>query len=154
MPPAPESSAESRDPILELRGAGKSFGGVRALDGVSLRIARGECHALVGENGAGKSTLGKLLAGIHAPDSGELLLDRRRARFRSPRDALQSGIAMVHQELAFCPDLSVAENLALGSWPTRGALLDRAALRQRARELLARVGGAALDVDAPMRTLS
>jgi len=150
--------AEPADAILELRGAGKSFGGVRALEGVSLRIARGECHALVGENGAGKSTLGKLLAGIHAPDAGELLLDGRRARFRSPRDALQAGIAMVHQELAFCPDLSVAENLALGSWPTRGALLDRRAMRRRAAELLARVGAggaaAGLDVDAPMRSLS
>ena len=106
---------------VELRDVGKRFGGVVALDAVSLAIPAGTVHALVGENGAGKSTLGKLLAGHHAPDRGELLLDGVPVRFRSPADALAAGVAMVHQELAVCPDLSVAENLVLGRWPTRGS---------------------------------
>ncbi len=161
QPRSPRCPRRYHRGMIELRGVGKSFGGVRALDGVSLAIERGECHALVGENGAGKSTLGRLLAGIHAPDAGEIRIDGRRAAFRSPRDALAAGIAMVHQELAFCPDLSVAENLSLGRWPRRGgapwaralAVVDRAAMTQRARQLLARVG-AAVDVRAPMRSLS
>ncbi|HTE04721.1 MAG TPA: ATP-binding cassette domain-containing protein, partial [Planctomycetota bacterium] len=167
--------------MIELRGVGKDFSGVRALHDVSLAIARGECHALMGENRAGKSTLGRLLAGIHAPDRGELLIDGVARDFRSPRDALAAGVAMVHQELAFVPELSVAENLALGRWPRRwpwawpwsgsrgppasahrqrpatsgrGPFIDRVAMEDRARQLLARAGGAAIDVRAPVRTLS
>ena len=78
----------------------------------------GTCHALCGENGAGKSTLGKILAGIYAPDAGQILLDGRAGAVRRPTDALAAGVAMVHQELAFCENLSVAENLCLGSLPT------------------------------------
>jgi ABC-type sugar transport system ATPase subunit len=140
-------------PLIELRRIGKQFGGVRALHDVSLTVEAGECHALMGENGAGKSTLGRILAGIHAPDAGELLIDGRPCAFRSPADAQAAGIAMVHQELAFCPDLSVAENLALGRWPHRGPLVDRRALARRARELLSGIG-ADLDVARPMRELS
>src|SRR3989440_11342249 len=89
----------------------KTFAGVTALEDVSFSIARGECHALMGENGAGKSTLGKLLAGIHRPDSGTIMIDGKTVAFRSPADAKRAGVGMVHQELAFCADLSVAENL-------------------------------------------
>lgn len=125
----------------------KAFGGAVALDGVSLGIARGTVHGLAGENGAGKSTLGKVLAGIHRPDGGELRIDGVRRNFRSPADAAAAGIGMVHQELALCPELSVAENLCLGRWPRRGRwTVDRAAMRARALTLLARVG-AALDPD-------
>jgi ABC-type sugar transport system ATPase subunit len=140
-------------PFLELRRVGKQFGGVRALHEVSLAVEAGECHALVGENGAGKSTLGRILAGIHAPDEGELLVDGRRRVFRSPADAQAAGIAMVHQELAFCPDLSVAENLVLGRWPRRGPLVDRGAMQVRARALLADIAPD-LDPRRPMRELS
>jgi ABC-type sugar transport system ATPase subunit len=139
--------------LLELRRIGKRFGGVRALHDVSLVVEAGACHALVGENGAGKSTLGRILAGIHSPDSGELLVDGRRCAFRSPADAQAAGIAMVQQELASCPDLSVAENLALGRWPRRGPFVDRRAAERRARGLLAGIG-AQLDVRRPMRELS
>ena len=114
----------------------KRFPGVRALEEVSFDISRGSCHALCGENGAGKSTLGKLLAGIDVPDGGEILLDGRPVRFESPRDALAAGVGMVHQELAFCENMSVAENLCLGSLPRRGPFVDRPAVARRGRQLL------------------
>src|SRR4051812_9533877 len=141
--------------FVQFRAITKTFGGVTALSGVSLGLARGECHGLMGENGAGKSTLGKVLAGIHKPDSGELLIDGAAHTFASPRDALAAGVAMVHQELAFCPDLSVAENLCLGRYPRRagGLLIDQAVMRRRADELLADIG-VRLDVSRPMRELS
>jgi ABC-type sugar transport system ATPase subunit len=105
---------------IELRGVGKRFPGVRALDDVSFSIAAGACHALCGENGAGKSTLGKLLAGIERADAGEIRVHGTAVRFDGPRHALRAGIGMVHQELAFCDNLSVAENLCLGALPRRG----------------------------------
>ena len=133
----------------------KTFGGVTALSGVSLSLTRGECHGLMGENGAGKSTLGKVLAGIHKPDSGKLVIDGHTHAFGSPRDALAAGVAMVHQELAFCPDLSVAENLCLGRYPRRagGLLLDHVLMKRRAEELLSAIG-VSLDVSRPMSELS
>ena len=140
-------------PAVELRGISKHFGGVTALDDVSLAIAPGVCHALVGENGAGKSTLGKIIAGIYRPDRGTLHLDGQQCRFATPRDALRAGVGMVHQELAFCPDLSVAENLALGRYPTRWGWLSRGAMERRAVELLGRIG-VTLDVRQPLRRLS
>ena len=123
-------------PIISFRRVEKRFPGVHALEEVSFDIARGSCHALCGENGAGKSTLGKLLAGIDVPDGGEILLDGRPVRFDSPRDALAAGVGMVHQELAFCENLSVAENLCLGALPRRGPFVDRPAVVRRARQLL------------------
>ena len=123
-------------PIISFRRVDKRFPGVRALEEVSFDIARGSCHALCGENGAGKSTLGKLLAGIDVPDGGEILLDGRPVRFDSPRDALAAGVGMVHQELAFCENMSVAENLCLGSLPRRGPFVDRPAVARRARQML------------------
>lgn len=139
--------------MIEFVNISKAFGGVHALRGVSLSIARGECHALMGENGAGKSTLGKVLAGIHQPDSGEVRIDGGALHLKSPADAARAGIGMVHQELAFCPDLSVAENLSMGAYPRRGFFVDRTAMRAKARELLQRIG-ITLDVDQPMRRLS
>jgi ABC-type sugar transport system ATPase subunit len=123
-------------PIISFRRVEKRFPGVRALEEVSFDIAAGSCHALCGENGAGKSTLGKLLAGIDTPDGGEILLDGRPVRFGSPRDALRAGVGMVHQELAFCENMSVAENLCLGALPRRGPFVDRPAVERRGRQLL------------------
>jgi ABC-type sugar transport system ATPase subunit len=132
----------------------KRFAGVTALDDVTLSIARGECHGLMGENGAGKSTLGKVLAGIHRPDAGWITIDGQDRAFHSPRDAARAGIGMVHQELAFCPDLSVAENLCMGQYPRRlGCFLDRRAMYRRASALLAEIG-VDLDVRRNMRALS
>src|SRR5687768_8565641 len=131
----------------------KRFPGVLALEDVSFSIAAGTCHALMGENGAGKSTLGKILAGIYRPDDGRILLDGVAQNFRSPADAAKAGVGMVHQELAFCPDLSVAENLCMGNYPRRWGMIDRPAMERRAAELLGRIG-VQLDVRQNMRALS
>jgi len=150
------NDSENRDDVrLEAKRVSKSFGGVRALSDVSFELRRGEVHALMGENGAGKSTLVKILAGLHAPDSGEVRVDGRRVALRSPHDAMRHGIAMIHQELMPVPDLTVAENLLLGREP-RGRLpgtLDRRALRREAERLLGLLK-VDLPVDAPMHTLS
>jgi ABC-type sugar transport system ATPase subunit len=142
------------DPFIEYRSITKTFAGVTALDDVSFTIERGECHGLMGENGAGKSTLGKVLAGIHRPDSGAVLIGGKTIALSSPADAARAGVGMVHQELAFCPDLSIAENLAMGSYPRKfGLIVDRAEMRRRAETLLQRIG-VWLDVDRTMRSLS
>src|SRR5205809_8148907 len=114
----------------------KRFPGVLALDRVSFAIERGSCHALIGENGAGKSTLGKILAGVYTADEGEIQLDGRLIHPANPLVARQLGIAMVHQELAFCPNLTVAENLCLGDLPRRAGWVNRAQMRARARAML------------------
>jgi len=132
-------------PILELRGITKAFGGVEALRGVDFALSAGEIHGLVGENGAGKSTLMKIIAGVHPEFSGHFLLDGQETRFRSARDARAAGIAMVHQELSVAPDLTVAENVFLGSQPTnRFGLVQWRRMAREAGEQLARFG---IDVD-------
>jgi ribose transport system ATP-binding protein len=138
---------------VALRGITKRFPGLVALDDVSVTVASGSCHAVCGENGAGKSTLGKILAGIHVPDGGEMLLDGAPVHFASPRDALAAGVTMVHQELAFCDNMTVAENLCLGALPRSRGFVDRAELRRRATELLAAVD-ASVDPDRGMLSLS
>ena len=127
------SSAVSRRRRVRFERITKRFPGVQALRDVSLEIAAGSCHALCGENGAGKSTLGKILAGIYAPDDGTLFVDGAEVHFASPRDALAAGVGMVHQELAFCDNLSVAENLCLGALADAPRLVDRARRWNRAR---------------------
>ncbi len=140
--------------FLEFSQITKRFPGVLALDGVSVAIERGTCHALIGENGAGKSTLGKILAGVYTADSGELRLDGKVIRPTTPLIARELGIAMVHQELAFCPNMTVAENLCLGDLP-RGVLgwVDRSALRTRAKAMLAAIH-ADIDPDSLIGSLS
>jgi ABC-type sugar transport system ATPase subunit len=120
---------------VELRDISKSFGGTRALEGVSLTINRGTIHALVGENGAGKSTLGKVIAGVHSPDEGQLLINGEPARFHSPRDAIARKIILIAQELSIVSSLSVAENVFLGVEPRRLGFQDRRQLRTRYAEL-------------------
>ncbi len=141
------------DAFIEFQQITKKFAGVTALDSVSFSISRGECHALMGENGAGKSTIGKILAGIYRADDGKFLIDGVAQSFGSPAAAMKAGVGMVHQELAFCPDLSVAENLNMGQYPRKFGLLDRKAMAARARQLLNRIG-AVIDVNQPMRKLS
>jgi ribose transport system ATP-binding protein len=138
---------------VRFEAVGKRFPGVTALEDVSFEVAPGSCHALCGENGAGKSTLGRILAGIHAPDGGRLLVEGRPVHFRGPREALQAGVAMVHQELAFCLNLSVAENLCLGQLPARRLFVRRAELRRRALQMLAGIG-VDLDVDRAVGSLT
>lgn len=140
-------------PGIEFRGIGKRFPGVVALSGVTFSVRPGSCHALIGENGAGKSTLGKILGGIHSADEGEIALDGRVVNLASPAQARKEGIAMVHQELVFCPELSVAENLCLSDPPrTRWGTVDFRRMRQRARAMLDAIE-APIDVDAPIGTL-
>src|SRR5438067_6125949 len=140
--------------MIEFKQITKTFAGVTALDRVSLSIGRGECHGLMGENGAGKSTLGKILAGIYRPDGGGVRLDGEPYTASTPGEALKCGVAMVHQEFAFCRDLSVAENLVMGRYPRRfGLLLNRRAMYEQAHSLLGKIG-VHLDVTLPMRTLS
>ncbi|MGI3899297.1 MAG: sugar ABC transporter ATP-binding protein [Janthinobacterium lividum] len=128
-------------PVLELKGLGKSFPGVRALKGVDLSILAGEVHALCGENGAGKSTLMKILAGNIVPDEGSIRYQGVPYRPRSPLDAKRRGIILVHQEISLVADLSVAENLFLGALPTiYGAFLSRKELLRRANAILAECG--------------
>src|SRR6267143_6351909 len=108
-------------PLLEMKGITKSFPGVRALDGVSFDLNKGEIHALVGENGAGKSTLIKILAGVypHPEYGGEITLDGSEHRFANVRDAERARIAVIYQELSLVKDVSVAENIFLGREPHR-----------------------------------
>lgn len=142
--------AQGRSPILELQGITKAFGGVEALRGVDFALFAGEIHGLVGENGAGKSTLMKIIAGVHPEFSGRFMLDGKETRFRSTRDAHAAGIGMVHQELSVAPDLTVAENVFLGTQPTnRFGLVQWRRMAREAGEQLARFG---IDVD-PMSRL-
>ena len=107
-------------PLLQVASVSKRFPGVRALEDVSLTLARGEVLAVVGENGAGKSTLMKILAGVQTPDSGEIQLDGARVEINSVRDAQRLGIALIHQELNLADNLTVAANIFLGREPRRG----------------------------------
>lgn len=133
--------------ILETRHLTKRFPGVVALDDVSVQVQSGSCHALMGENGAGKSTLGKIIAGLYQPDLGEILLDGTIVQFPNPLGAMRAGISMVHQELVFCENLSVAENLCLDSLPAKGIFLQRGEMLRRAAEWLR-----ALQVDIDPQT--
>ena len=105
--------------LLEMKNINKSFPGVRALDNVSLSVRSGSVHALMGENGAGKSTLMKCLFGIYSKDSGEIYLDGKAVSFKNPKDALEHGVAMVHQELSQALKRSVMDNIWLGRYPKR-----------------------------------
>ncbi len=138
---------------LELRGIGKRFGGVQALSGIDLTIEAGTIHALVGENGAGKSTLGKIIAGVHRPDEGELRFDGHRVDYRAPRNALKNGVTVITQEGALVPHRSVIENIFLGAETDVAGLVRGRAMRVRYRQLLEQVQ---LDLPAGVlvRTLS
>jgi D-xylose transport system ATP-binding protein len=144
--------------MLSARSLTMEYPGVKALSGVDFELRAGEIHALCGENGAGKSTLIKVLSGIipHGRYGGAVTLHGAEARFAGPGDALHAGVRVIHQELALCPDLSVAENLCLGDAPGWGGrffgLADAARMRSEARAELAKLG-LDLDVDAPAGSL-
>jgi simple sugar transport system ATP-binding protein/ribose transport system ATP-binding protein len=128
------------DTHVQLRGISKRFSGVQAVRSASLEIARGSVHALVGENGAGKSTLGRVISGELAPDEGELLIAGVPVTFRSPRDALAHGIAVVGQEASIVPSLTAYENVFLGAETRRAGFIRRRELRRRYLELTERAG--------------
>ncbi|MBE6586363.1 MAG: sugar ABC transporter ATP-binding protein [Ruminococcaceae bacterium] len=127
-------------PLLEMRNIRKDFPGVRALDAVSLTLRPGTVHALMGENGAGKSTLMKCLFGIHQPDAGEILLSGHPVRFQNPREALDQGVAMVHQELNQALKRSVMDNMWLGRYPGRFGFVHGRALYEKTRTVLGDLG--------------
>jgi rhamnose transport system ATP-binding protein len=140
--------------VLVLRHAAKSFGAVQAVADASIELYRGETHALVGENGAGKSTVVKMLAGVHQPDSGELIVNGTAVRLSGPADAQAAGIAVIYQEPLLFPDLTVAENIYMGRQPLRrGRRIDAAAMKDRVNELFGRLG-VRLDPDRICRGLS
>lgn len=124
---------------LEAIDVSKHFGGITALQNASVQIGKATCHAIVGSNGAGKSTLMKVLAGLHNPTSGAVYAHGSQLE-PDPAAAKAAGIALVHQELSLCPDLSVAENIFLGDLPVRNGRVDRASMREEARKLCARLG--------------
>jgi ABC-type sugar transport system ATPase subunit len=140
-------------PHIRFRGVTKRFAGIVALRDVTFDVTPGSCHAICGENGAGKSTLGRILAGVHRADEGAVELDGAAVRFTSPRDALAAGVAMVHQELAFCDNLTVGDNLCLRHLPRRMGLVDERMLRRRALALLEETG-AHIDPSRRMGSLS
>ena len=115
----------SDDILLEMINITKEFPGVKALDGVSLRVRRGTVHALMGENGAGKSTLMKCLFGIYGRDGGEIYLEGKPISFRNPKEALEAGVAMVHQELNQALKRNVMDNIWLGRYPTTAGIFTR-----------------------------
>ncbi|HXH60130.1 MAG TPA: sugar ABC transporter ATP-binding protein, partial [Fimbriimonadaceae bacterium] len=131
-------------PLLEMSHVSKSFPGVLALDDVSFSIEKGEVRALMGENGAGKSTLIKVLTGVHQPDAGALTLGGEEIRPTSPVHAQSLGVSTVYQEVNLVPNLSVAENVCLGSETRRFGKIDWRAMRERARKSVARMN---VDID-------
>ena len=138
---ADQMSDSPEGPVLVLRHAAKSFGAVQALVDGSIELNPGEVHALVGENGAGKSTLVKILAGVYQPDAGALLADGLQITLHGPAAALAAGIAVIYQEPALFPDLSVAENMFIGRQPLASARrIDRRAMRTEAAAIFARLG--------------
>ncbi|NCB28202.1 MAG: sugar ABC transporter ATP-binding protein [Clostridia bacterium] len=139
--------------VLEMNHIAKSFPGVKVLDDVTLRIRPGEVHALMGENGAGKSTLMKILMGIYTADAGELVFDGQPFTVRNPRDAMDRGIAMIHQELNPILDMQVYENIYIGREKKRGMLVDQKTMQKETAALLQKLG---IDISATayMRDLS
>ncbi len=145
-------------PLLELRDVGKDYGSVIALDGISTSVRAGEVTCVLGDNGAGKSTLIKILAGVHTPDRGEVLLDGQPVSFGAPREALDAGIATVYQDLAMIPLMAIWRNFFLGAEPTKGRgpfrRFDSATAKETTRRELAAMGIDIRDPDQPVGTLS
>ncbi len=140
---------ESSSPLLEVSGLRKSFPGVLALRGVSLHLQKGEVLALIGENGAGKSTLMKILAGVQPADEGDFRVSGKKVSFRNVNDAMDKGIALIHQELNLCGNLDLAANVFLGREPTKAGLIDESEMRRQTEKFLSQVG-----LNLPVDTLA
>jgi ABC-type sugar transport system ATPase subunit len=154
----PDQSASSPGghdgPVVAAREVAKHFGGITALEGVTVELTPGRVHAIVGENGAGKSTLAGILGGVLAPDAGTVEIDGLPVRLTGPAAALEAGIGIVYQELSLLGAMSVADNIMLGIQPRRGPLIDRRRQRERVQELLQRVGGEQIAPEAAVEDLA
>ncbi len=144
---------KKNDIVLSIRGMSKSFGRNRVLDKINLDVRRGTVMGLMGENGAGKSTMMKCLFGTYQKDEGTIYLNGREISFSGPKDALENGIAMVHQELNQCLERNVTDNLFLGRYPTRSGIVDEGQMKRKATELFRRLG-MTVNLDQPMRNMS
>jgi simple sugar transport system ATP-binding protein len=152
--------ASTTEPVFALRGIAKSYGAVEALRGIDLDVFAGEVLAICGDNGAGKSTLIKIMSGAQAPDTGSIRLKGREARFHSPHDALEQGVATIYQELALAPRLSIAANVFMGSELTKGfglpllRVLDKPRMAAEARGYLKRLSVPIADMARSVEGLS
>jgi simple sugar transport system ATP-binding protein len=152
------ATAERGSPLIEMEGVGKSYGPIRALEGINLRVAAGEVACVLGDNGAGKSTLIKIMSGLHGHTEGSLKIDGRDTHFSSPREALDRGIATVYQDLAVVALMEVWRNFFLGSEVRKGnfplAPLDIPRMRETADTELKKMGITLKDINQPIGTLS
>ena len=145
---------QSKDIILSIRGMSKSFGRNRVLDHINLDVRKGTVMGLMGENGAGKSTMMKCLFGTYQKDEGTIYLDGKEVNFSGPKDALENGIAMVHQELNQCLERNVVDNLFLGRYPVNSlGMIDEGRMKNEASELFRKLG-MTVNLDQPMRNMS
>ena len=148
----------SDTPLLELRDISKYYGNIIALKGITTDVQAGKVTCVLGDNGAGKSTFIKILAGVHQHDEGEFLLEGNPVRFESPREALDSGIAAVYQDLAMVPLMSVWRNFFMGTEPTKGTWplqwIDTAKAKRIAKEEMSKMGIDIRDTEQPVGTLS
>ena len=146
-------SDKQDDIVLSIRGMSKTFGRNRVLDHIDLDVRRGTVMGLMGENGAGKSTMMKCLFGTYQKDEGTIFLDGKEVSFSGPKDALENGIAMVHQELNQCLERNVVDNLFLGRYPVKGGVVDEARMRKEASDLFRRLG-MTVNLTQPMKNMS
>lgn len=148
------SDALAIDPVLEVRDVAKTYGGVRALRGVSLSLVPGEVHCLAGENGSGKSTLIKIISGVEKPDTGSITIEGQVHEHLTPNDAIRSGIQVIYQDFSLFPNLTAAENIAmLSELAARRVLSSRSRIRAAAERVVHELG-LRLDLDADVETLS
>jgi simple sugar transport system ATP-binding protein len=133
--PRPEAAA----PIVQMRGISKTFGAVRALIEVDLRLYPGEILGLVGDNSAGKSTLMKIMTGAYTRDAGEIVVSGAPVHFRSPHESRAAGIEMIYQDFALCGNMDVGQNIFLGRWPRKGLFVDRKTMYSEADAVLKRL---------------
>jgi ribose transport system ATP-binding protein len=139
---------------VEMSSISKHFGGVKALTDVTLKIKKGEVHALIGENGAGKSTLMKILSGAYQKDSGQIFIDGKEAKITSPKDAKDLGISVIYQEFMLAPDLTVAENIFIDKMVDSGMIINWKQLKRKAKEQLEKLGFEDIDPGAKVGNLS
>lgn len=140
--------------ILEMNHITKRFPGVVALDDVSFQLKRGEFHAICGENGAGKSTLMKILGGVHAPDSGQILINQKPVQILNPQDSIRHKISIIYQEFNLVPELSIMENLFLGKEIKRGLKSDRKQMYVEAQKIMSRLGLDSIDCSRSISSIS